>query len=134
MHLLRRHPRQLVVLLPVLGALLLMAASLADPFLGAPEALAQERPRTLRQWKKMMNGWAREIGQKCTYCHVKDGEEFDYEAETPKRKIAHYCYENFVKELYTANKKAVSCGTCHKKKATFLPREGEGGQDAGGKK
>ena len=131
MHLLRRNPRQLIVLLPLLGALLLVGASLAEPFLGAPAAAARDKPRTLREWKKIMNRWAREIGQKCIYCHVKDGEEFDYEADTPKKAIAQYCDENFVEKLSTANERQVTCATCHDKKARFLPREeGEGeGED-----
>jgi hypothetical protein len=78
-----------------------------------------------------MNRWSREIGKKCKYCHVKDGDEFDYKAKTAKKKIAHYCEENFVEKLLTLKKKPVTCGTCHNKKITFLPRpEGEEGVGA----
>ena len=74
-----------------------------------------------REMKKKMNGWAREIGVKCAYCHVKDGDEFDYEAETPKKKIASYCEEHFV-DVLQLKKRQVSCQDCHKRKARFLPR------------
>lgn len=74
--------------------------------------------------KKKMQGWSRELGVKCSYCHVQEGRTYDYEADTPKKTIAHYCDENFVAKLRIESR-AVTCGDCHLKKARFLPREGE---------
>lgn len=78
------------------------------------------------QVKKKMNQWKGELGVKCDYCHVVNGRKFDYEAKTPKKEVAHYCEENFVKKLMTATGKKVSCRDCHEGKPRFLPHpEGE---------
>lgn len=96
--------------------------------------------------KKKMQGWATGLGVKCSYCHVQQGRTYDYEAETPKKAIAHHCEENFVKKLELRGS-AVSCMDCHNRKARFFPRpegeevpppatpgdgEGEGGDADGG--
>lgn len=76
--------------------------------------------------KKKMQGWSRELGVKCSYCHVQQGRTYDYEAETPKKLIAHHCEENFVKRLQLKEgNRSVSCMDCHQRKPRFFPREGE---------
>jgi hypothetical protein len=118
--------RNLLLLVPLAFAGLVLLSSAGPIFVGDGVASAQSKKKrklSKRQWKKMMNGWSRQIGKKCIYCHIKEGDEFDYEAPTPKKKIAAYCEQNFVDKLLTANKKSVTCGTCHDKKPTFLPRE-----------
>lgn len=124
-----RRMRNLVVLLPLAFAGLVLLSSAGPIFVGDGVASAQSKSKkkkrklSKRQWKKMMNGWSRQIGKKCIYCHTKEGDEFDYEAPTAKKKIAAYCEQNFVDKLLTAEKKSVTCGTCHNKKPMFLPRE-----------
>ena len=113
----RRVSPWLVVLLVFVGAVGLSSAlrpALAD---GRHEKLSQ------REMKKLMNRWARELGVKCDHCHVKEGETFDFDAATPNKKLAHYCDEHFVEPLRDAKAKAISCGTCHDGKVTFMPRE-----------
>lgn len=92
--------------------------------------------------KKKMQGWSRELGVKCSYCHVQNGRTYDYEADTPKKAIAHHCDENFVKKLELKGS-PVTCMDCHNRKARFFPRpEGEeapaapdgGGDDEGGER
>lgn len=76
--------------------------------------------------KKKMQGWSRELGVKCSYCHVQQGRTYDYEAETPKKAIAHHCEEKFVKRLrLEEGNRQVSCIDCHERKPRFFPREGE---------
>lgn len=108
-------------------ALTLAAGLVLGSALGpAPAAAAKERRQlSAREWKKLMNGWARELGVKCAHCHVRQGEEFDYEAATPNKAIAAYCEEQFVDRLQLRGKQ-VSCIDCHQRKPQFLPRpEGE---------
>ena len=86
----------------------------------APLWLAQgEDP----QIKKKMARWKTEVGVKCDYCHVqKPDKKWDYEAETPRKKIAHVCEENYVKKLELPGGKKIGCVDCHQRKARFLPR------------
>jgi hypothetical protein len=127
-----RH-RNLLVLAPLALASAIVLCSVAPMTVGDGVAVAQpkdkKRKLTKRQWKKKMNGWSRQIGKKCVYCHVKEGDEFDYEAKTPKKAIAHYCEEQFVDQLLTKSKKPVTCATCHNKKPLFLPREANEASD-----
>jgi hypothetical protein len=101
----------------VIGALLALVLA---PWNGARGVRAEDE----KAIKKKMQGWSRELGVKCSYCHVQEGKTYDYEADTPKKKIAHYCDENFVTKLQL-DKRAVTCGDCHLKRPRFLPREGE---------
>ena len=92
------------------------------------EALGDSKKRgrmSSYKWKKLMNRWARELNVKCDYCHVKKGEEFDYKASTHHKTVAAYCDDNFVDALKAGKKgnKKVSCITCHKGKAEFLPKK-----------
>ncbi len=114
----------------LLGVLALALTAAVGPA-AAPAAADGKRKLTQREWKKLMNGWARELGVKCHYCHVKQGDEYDYDADTPNKAIAHYCEENFVEKLQLRGK-PVSCVDCHQRKAQFLPRpaEDEGGEDS----
>ncbi|MGE0708259.1 MAG: hypothetical protein AB7N76_18685 [Planctomycetota bacterium] len=109
-----------------LAALAAIGLLSASPFGATPaEAGGERRKLSEREMKKLMNRWARELGVKCDYCHVRKGEEFDFEAKTEKKAIAAYCDDEFVAKLLTAKKKEVSCQDCHNKKATFLPRKKE---------
>ncbi len=112
-------------------ALTLAAGLVLGSALGpAPRATAkEERHLSTREWKKLMNGWARGLGVKCAHCHVRKGEEFDYEAPTPKKAIAAYCEEHFVDRLQLRGKQ-VSCIDCHQRKPQFLPRP-EGDEEEG---
>jgi hypothetical protein len=105
-----------------LGTLVLVAllALVLVPWNGAHDVRAEDE----KVIKKKMQGWSRELGVKCSYCHVQEGKTYDYEAETPKKKIAHYCDEHFVQKLLI-EKRAVTCGDCHLKRPRFFPREGE---------
>ena len=102
----------------VLGALL---ALVLGPWNGAAHRAIADDEKAI---KKKMQGWSRELGVKCSYCHVQEGKTYDYEAETPKKTIAHYCDENFVAKLQI-DKRAVTCGDCHVKRPRFLPRDGD---------
>jgi cytochrome c553 len=107
-----------------LGALVAVGIFSAAPLWMSPARADRKARKKLskRAMKKLMNRWAREIGEKCVYCHVKEGEQFDYEASTPKKTIAAYCDEHFMGKLLNSRKKPVTCNDCHNKKATFLPR------------
>ena len=102
--------------------------AMASPWLLTP--VFADGKKDKREIRKIMSRWKNELGLKdCSYCHVKNGKKFDYEASTPKKTIAHYCEEEFVEKLKTADGKPVSCRTCHNRKTTFLPRNGEGEDD-----
>lgn len=90
----------------------------------APWSVVQGVPDDEAKMKKKMQGWSRELGVKCSYCHVQQGRQYDYEAKTPKKEIAHYCEENFVEKLEITDR-AVTCADCHGRRPRFLPREGE---------
>ncbi|RMG08657.1 MAG: hypothetical protein D6731_21405 [Planctomycetota bacterium] len=123
--------RRVIFALPFACASLLIGAQVGANFFSAQAAPERKRKLTLREWKKKMRGWSRAIGKKCNYCHVKDGEEFDYEADTPNKRLAHYCEEHFVEKLLTKAKRPVTCATCHPKRPSFLPREGGRPDSAG---
>ncbi|MBX3467355.1 MAG: hypothetical protein KF878_10730 [Planctomycetes bacterium] len=103
--------------LVLLGGLFLIALAPWTPVQG--DAGSDEKAV-----KKKMQGWSRELGVKCTYCHVQQGREFDYKASTPKKLIADHCEEQFVKRLELKGK-PVSCMDCHQRKPRFFPRDGE---------
>lgn len=116
-----RHARRssaVVLLLALLGLVLV------GPF--SAESFADKGELSEKDMKKKMNGWARELGVKCSYCHVANGREMDYESETPNKAVAHACEERFVDRLKIeegAGKavRAVTCGDCHDKRPKFLP-------------
>jgi hypothetical protein len=118
-----RHARRssVVLLLALLGLVL------AGPF--ASESFADKEPLDEKAMKKKMNGWARELGVKCSYCHVAKGREMDYEAEAPNKAVAHACEERFVDRLKieeAGKMRPVSCADCHDKKPKFLPGHAAG--------
>lgn len=104
-----------------------------SPAFSSPPKKKKKRKLSRYQWKKLMNRWSREIGKKCVYCHVQEGEDqYDYKKSTPNKKIAAYCDEHFVSKL-KYKKRAVSCQTCHQRKARFLPRTKTGKGEQKGK-
>lgn len=105
-----------------LGTLLLvvLVAVVAGPWSPAPRVHAEDEKAV----KKKMQGWSRDLGVKCSYCHVQQGRTYDYEADTPKKLIAHHCDDHFVKKLQLDGR-PVTCADCHQRKARFFPREGE---------
>ena len=111
----------------VLALLVFLSLLGSTPWSTPAEAQDKKKPKlTLRQMKKKMKTWSRMLGTKCSYCHVKQDDEYDYEADAkPTKAIAAYCEKNFVERL-TLKKKAVSCSDCHEKKTKFLPRPAEG--------
>ena len=93
------------------------------PWLSVARGDADKKPKlSVREMKKKMNGWARELGVKCSHCHVKQGDEYDYEATTPPKEVAAFCETQFVDRLQLKGK-AVSCQDCHDKRPLFLPRK-----------
>ncbi len=97
----------------LLGLLLLVGA----PWIGEVRG---DRPVDEAAMKKKMNAWARELGVKCAYCHVQQGRTFDYEAETPLKRVAHVCDEKFVQRLELQGR-PVSCADCHDRKTKIFP-------------
>lgn len=92
----------------------------------APWSSVQGDASDEKAMKKKMQGWSRELGVKCSYCHVQQGRTYDYEAETPKKQIAHACEEKFVKRLLLKEgNRPVSCVDCHERKPRFFPRDGQ---------
>jgi hypothetical protein len=87
---------------------------------GSP-GTAEGQRKDERAIKKQMSQWAREIGVKCDYCHVREGRDFDYEAETPMKETAAYCKENFIDVLKDGRGREISCQDCHNRQAKFLP-------------
>lgn len=113
-----RHARRSSVVL----LFALLALVLAGPF--ASESFADKGELDEKAMKKKMNGWARELGVKCSYCHIANGREMDYEGETPNKAVAHACEERFVDRLKIgegAAVRAVTCADCHDKRPKFLP-------------
>jgi hypothetical protein len=82
-----------------------------------------------RATKKKMESWCRDLGVKCSYCHVqRENRRYDYKAITPHKAIAHYCEENFVGKLELKGGRPISCADCHQHRTTFLPRPDEDGK------
>src|SRR5438128_120920 len=99
----------------LLGGLLLLALAPWAPVQSAPDEAAT---------KKKMQGWAHDLGVKCSYCHVGQGRQYDFKASTPHKEIAHYCEENFVGKLgvLAERGRAATCADCHQGRTQFLPR------------
>ena len=125
-----RRSKPLWVLFLFVGALALIASSAGSSSAVWADPGKKKKKLSQRQMKKKMKGWARALGKKCIFCHIKDDEEYDYEAETPKKKIAAYCEEQFIDKLFAAKGKKITCATCHPQKPVFLPREEK--KDQGG--
>ena len=131
----RRQPSWVMLL--VLSPLLLVLAPTAGPSAGPGAAWADQGKKKLttsqmKKLKKKMKAWAREIGKKCDFCHVKDGEDYDYEVDTPMKALGGYCDENFVQKLQTTKGKKISCATCHPGKPAFMPRADKKAKDGDG--
>jgi hypothetical protein len=103
---------------------------LPEPFAKMPpEKLAQKAElafKDIRQLQGMdvrnfgyiMAWFARELGGKCTHCHL----ENDFAADTPKKTRARQMLEmtSYIAQEYYGNDSPVGCGTCHRGKPTPL--------------
>lgn len=105
----------------VLGLLLALVGPWAGEVRGDGDKLDE------KAMKKKMQGWSRDLGVKCSYCHVQKGKEYDYEAETALKKVAHVCEEKFVERM-KINERPVTCADCHDKKAKIFPARDGGPQ------
>ncbi len=72
----------------VLGLLLALVGPWAGEVRGDGDKLDE------KAMKKKMQGWSRDLGVKCSYCHVQKGKEYDYEAETVKIGRRSICQAN----------------------------------------
>lgn len=78
--------------------------------------------RSPSKLKAVMTSFTIALGTTCTGCHVSAGNEVDYEAPTPKKKIAKKMWSEFVRKLQTKDGGAIYCDSCHQGKMEFLDR------------
>lgn len=87
---------------------------------------AQQDPKNLQVLKGMsrqqviavMQSWSKDLGVECSYCHVRP-----FEADTPRKEIARLMQRQFVQGLKQKDDSPVSCQTCHRGQADFLPEQ-----------
>ncbi|CAN5924672.1 hypothetical protein BH11MYX4_BH11MYX4_28500 [soil metagenome] len=72
--------------------------------------------------KAVMTSFTIALGTTCTGCHEGSGNKVDYEAETPKKKIAKKMWTEFVRDLRKKDGSALYCDSCHQGKMEFLDR------------
>ena len=95
---------------------------------GLPQA--QGDRRSDREIKRTMSQWARELGVKCDFCHVRQGRVFDYEAETHHKEVADYCHHHFQEPLRNEDGEQLSCSSCHDRDPHVFPAQEDGVSDA----
>lgn len=96
--------------------------------INAPVAAVPDRKADKQALKQTMRRWAKDLGVKCGYCHVKEGRKFDYEAPTHHKAVSLVCADEFVEKLRDDKGQPIDCATCHVDKAHHMlprPRSGE---------
>ena len=111
--------------------LLAVAVFVAAPALAAPDHKnLQILPKdiTKEDLKKMMDGFAEQLGVKCTFCHVPDTpEKDDRPHKADARRMIKMVMDLKAKKAEYFGPRAkdvVTCGLCHKGKAEpepFIP-------------
>jgi Photosynthetic reaction centre cytochrome C subunit len=73
------------------------------------------RGMDVRNFGFIMGWFAREMGAKCTHCHV----ENDFAADAPKKTRAREMLEmtSYIAQRYYGNDSPIGCGTCHRGRA-----------------
>ena len=94
-----------LALLAIVATVALTAPATAQtPKKKGQTIFAEDRKSTM----KAMRNIAKAMGEKCTYCHIKEGGKVVYEKDTPHKKVARQMKLIFIDSLVTKSKVEVS--------------------------
>jgi hypothetical protein len=112
-----RHEGRLGFLMPVSRSYLHEELAAQDIHPQAMGPLNQIRDR--RTLLAVMGTFTRALGVQCNFCHQAD----NFAAPTPRKAVAAYMWDHFVRDLSLRDGSAAYCDSCHHGSPVFLRRD-----------